>query len=391
MVHTKAIKRLSVVLVAAGLLFWLTAGLLLHVSAAEKGSFSMICRSVDGVLLPGMHWRLYHAANKEQEGFVLTGGFEKYSIKIDNSTASALADTAQTLETYANINKNIKPVMETSAGEDGIVTFDNLSEGLYLICGDPYKLGTTTYFPSPFLMEVGKNGGQVFDMMAMPKSVVQDADEGGFGYSVKKVWANDEAEPWNRSAYVTVDIYCDSELWKTVTLSEENDWTYAWQADAPHRWEVVEPYVPQKYSVTYRTNETQFVIVNSLTDSSSINESVITTATDYSHTTTATTDDNFSVIDGSDQNVGGTTNEAFETGKVTTDQSEENQTTVKNTTKNKITTTTKTRTTTVNTKGGGTGKGEKLPQTGQLWWPVPTLAVAGVILMAVGLRLRPKE
>ncbi len=37
-----------------------------------------------------------------------------------------------------------------------------------------------------------------------------------------------------------------------------------------------------------------------------------------------------------------------------------------------------------------TPKGGKLPQTGQLWWPVPVLLLAGLVLVIVGL-LRRKE
>ena len=35
-------------------------------------------------------------------------------------------------------------------------------------------------------------------------------------------------------------------------------------------------------------------------------------------------------------------------------------------------------------------RGGKLPQTGQLWWPVPVLLLAGLVLVIVGL-LRRKE
>ena len=35
--------------------------------------------------------------------------------------------------------------------------------------------------------------------------------------------------------------------------------------------------------------------------------------------------------------------------------------------------------------------GGKLPQTGQLWWPVPVLAGAGLVLVVVGFRLHSKK
>lgn len=33
----------------------------------------------------------------------------------------------------------------------------------------------------------------------------------------------------------------------------------------------------------------------------------------------------------------------------------------------------------------------KLPQTGQLWWPVPVMAIAGTVLIAAGLRAKRKQ
>jgi len=35
--------------------------------------------------------------------------------------------------------------------------------------------------------------------------------------------------------------------------------------------------------------------------------------------------------------------------------------------------------------------GEKLPQTGTLWWPVPILAVSGVVFILVGIIFRKRE
>lgn len=374
----KAIKQLSAALVVLGMLFWLTAGLLLPVSAAGTGSLSIECCSAEGILLPGMHWKLYHAADRNADGtFTLKSGFEKYSIVMDDSTAAALADTAQTFEVYASLDHSIQPVGEKEAGADGKLVFDDLSAGFYLLCGENYKLGDTYYIPSPVMIELLADGNQVYDMEATPKYVVKDASEGGFEYTVKKVWANDETQTWNRSTYITVDIYCDGERFETVTLSDDNDWTYSWKSNSVHRWNVLETYVPDSYVVVYRANETQFVIVNTFTGDSSITDTNTTVTTDDNDhdtmTTTVTTDS--PPVDTQTTSDSNTT----DTGTTVTHTTSHRQTTAKTTSK------TTTRTTT------GTSTGEKLPQTGQLWWPVPALAAAGVILMAIGLRLRPKE
>ena len=41
--------------------------------------------------------------------------------------------------------------------------------------------------------------------------------------------------------------------------------------------------------------------------------------------------------------------------------------------------------------GNGDTPPDKLPQTGQLWWPVPLLASAGLLLTAAGVVIRRKD
>ena len=44
--------------------------------------------------------------------------------------------------------------------------------------------------------------------------------------------------------------------------------------------------------------------------------------------------------------------------------------------------------------GGGNNSGggnPPLPQTGQLWWPVPVLGAAGLVLIAMGVRVLTKK
>lgn len=41
--------------------------------------------------------------------------------------------------------------------------------------------------------------------------------------------------------------------------------------------------------------------------------------------------------------------------------------------------------------GGGYSNSGKLPQTGQLWWPVIPLSIGGVLLVGAGLVIRSKR
>ena len=148
-------------------------------------------------------------------------------------------------------------------------------------------------------------------------------------FRVRKIWENDEQFPTDRAEEINVDIYCNSVLKETVTLSEKNDWTYNWTAQPGDTWRVLESDIPANYTVAYRSNNSQYVIINTH------DSSVITTTT----------------------------------APVTTSGS-------------KITSTTAKATSTTTGKTGG-----KLPQTGQLWWPVPVLALGGMIFVGIGFCL----
>lgn len=126
---------------------------------------------------------------------------------------------------------------------------------------------------------------------------------------------------------IVVDIFADGELADTVTLDEGNDWAYSWTSDSDAEWSVEERDVPAGYKVVYRGDGVDFEIVNTYETSSS-----------------------------PDTSTGGGTDSKITSAPDTTSSTP-----------------------------------EKIPQTGQLWWPVPILAIAGLVLIVIGWRLHSKK
>ena len=153
-------------------------------------------------------------------------------------------------------------------------------------------------------------------------------------YTLKKVWQQDEHALEQRPTAITVGIYKDGTLQENVTLDESNAWTYTWTGNSSETFRVREQEVPTPYTVVYKKNETQFLIANTRSETSSEE----TTTTSLTGSTSMTT--------------------AAGTSSVST------------------------------AGGGNTGK---LPQTGQLWWPVPVLGTTGLLLFAFGCRLHVKR
>lgn len=313
----------------------------IKVHAEESGSATLICKGKEDIL-DGMTWRIYYVGFRTDNDLVLEGDFSGYPVTLKDMSAEALTAAASTLESYAVID-NIAPDAQGVTDSDGKIEFTDLKPGLYLVSGNRLKIDNATYIPAPMFIEVSENNP---DVTAYPKFTYYDVmDAEVERVRVRKIWENDEDVPGGRPDSIDVEIYCNAVLKETVTLSNENDWTYSWIAETGDTWSVIEAVVPEKYTVTYRSNKTQYVIVNTY------DSDVATTTT----TTTTTT----VVVDGADVTATKTktTNEII------------NETTVKS----ESTSTPK--------------KESKLPQTGQLWWPVPILALGGMVFIGIGCRM----
>ena len=133
-------------------------------------------------------------------------------------------------------------------------------------------------------------------------------------YTLKKVWDNERDILEYRPDGIDVEIYLDGEVYETVNLNKDNDWTYQWNSDENGDWNFKELDVPEQYEVAIKIGENNITITNRLRD-----------------------------------DVTGTPQPEPPKDDTTTD--------------------------------------EDIPQTGQLWWPVPVMAVVGVLLIVLGLKL----
>lgn len=332
--HMKACRRFGAVFGIVGVILWLMAGLLSVSADSAVNSLTLICKTEE-VTLTGMHWDLYRVGSRKGGNLVLEGDFAKYPVSLEDMSSSAITEVAETLENYAVLDK-IPALAKGETGKDGLLKFDDLNTGLYMVCGKNIQVGDTIYIPSAILVEIMKSeDGKNVELEAYPKLSTKVASGENSKYAVKKIWENDENALEKRATSISVEIYGDEKLYETVTLDESNDWTYLWSAESDIDWRVKEVKVPENYTVVYRSNEKQFAIVNTYSDKTPTQTTISTTVT--SDGSTRPTVINTNSANGS--NVTNNTN-------------------------------------------------TKLPQTGLLWWPVPVMACGGVIFITVGVRLK---
>ncbi len=373
------------------------------VNAANNCSVTIEC-TVNSKAVSGAEWSVYRIGSRNPYGgFVLEGEFENYPVSLDDTSSTAIANAAYTLETYAlTDNLTADAIGKTSAS--GVVRFNNLSEGIYLLFSGDFSDSNYKYESQPSIIELG--GFADNDVIVKPKITATEIPKPGkTSYSVRKVWINESSENV-RPTSISAELYKNGKLDKTVVLNSSNGWYYEWTSDNSSSWRVVEKSIPSGYSVEYTKDKTAFLIKNTYkpekptetTNTTETEPSVPSSEQPPTGTTTFTTTVTTPIttlppreelkreIDEGDD---------FNEHDYTPESWKEYEEVLK---RAKL------------ILGASDSTEEEilqvleelriarrklilayLPQTGQLWWPVPVLAGGGLVLIAAGVRLNKKK
>lgn len=346
----KGIYRIISIVMCAFVMLFMLGGTSVNTSADEKkGSLTLICKR-DDKILTGMKWQIFRVGERKGQNYVLNKDFRRYPVSLADKSADGLSKAAATLENYAVIDRR-KNDGEGVIDKNGYLVFPQLRPGLYMVCGKNFYVNETVYVPSAVLVEINPSfGNDGIDLMVYPKVVYKILAETSRSHTVKKVWTDSgQLHP-----AIQVDIYKDGELDDTIVLDDSNKWTYSWYADDFAEWRVMETEVPTGYSVAYRFGDGQYVIEN-------------TYGLDYSEETQPPTELT------TQMQTEFSTQPSTQPIPPQTSSNSSMQSQSPPPPQNTVT---------------ATGGYVKLPQTGQLWWPVPVMACGGIVMIIVGLRLK---
>ncbi|MDE6540133.1 MAG: hypothetical protein K2K66_08070 [Ruminococcus sp.] len=435
----KKSKLFSIVVCMITVLSVLSLMIPRNVSAdSNERSLTLVCVSDDTILV-GMNWKIYKVGRRtaSKNNFVQTGDFSGIQVNMSRLTPERIQQAAQTFQSYA-IASGIQPLQAGVTNERGEVQFSGLDSGLYLLSGTLLKIGTHYYQPATTLVELKEDDSNLA-YNAYPKFSEYEVANGEVrAHVVYKEWVGDEEHLDMRPDHVIVDIYKNEEYYQTVTLNEANRWRYRWtESGDMSNWIVMEKNPPENYEVNIEY-DTNYRIQNSYNDvpftTTTVPVETVTTTTTTAisveqintgvSTTTATTVSsdnnkvsrtrttaltNVSNASAVNTRTTTTTTNAVESGAVTetnntTTRQEDTSTTTASTEDVSSTSVANETTTTTNvSSGNGSNSGSggnsggksnnsssstKLPQTGQLWWPVVPLSIGGVLCLSAGLVIR---
>lgn len=312
----------------------------------ESGSITLhLTNSITNKPMANAHYRLYFVAKAYESGktirYEFNPPYDEANIDINDLQDSLLPIHLM----YFAVSHSL-PYTEKITDENGVLVFDNLTPGIYLIV--PAHKGMVSQTTMPFVVSVPtrnfQNGTLDFNINASPKILdgIGEPDGTRTYVSVVKKWETDKKHPES----VTAVLLKDFEEYAEIELNADNNWYYRWDnLPGNHIWNVVEKVVPEGYTVYYEASSNTVTIINKSDDSEE----------------ESTTEE-------------GTTSE----GGIGEDEKPEGGTEEGTTQEG-------------GTQGGGTtkpsGSGEdedKLVQTGQLNWPVPVCAIAGILIFSIG-------
>lgn len=352
----KAISRISAVFVCIFALIF-TAVPVFTANAVEiepdREASLTITLAPDGKPLQGAVYGLYRVADISADvKFTLLKGYEdaKMSVDINDFTASNWRIIATTLNGYV-AHKGISPDYAAETGADGVASFGNIPCGLYLVKGMPILSGSEYIIPTPFIISLpsGSDREWNYDVSMNAKYTTRPESE-NIHVEVLKVWRDETNH--QRPPQVVVNLYNGTEFYDSVELNKGNNWKFSWKNLPMGDWSVYEQNIPAGYLVSIEQQVYRYVVANS--DSPHEEPSTETTLPDDTTSPDdTTTPDGTTSPDGTTEPSEGTT-----APEGTTEPPD--------------------------------GPPE-LPNTGQLWWPVPVLSFAGLMFVLFGFVSRKGE
>lgn len=139
----------------------------------------------------------------------------------------------------------------------GIVEFNNLDLGLYLV-RETNSPSNYSYFED-FLVMLPNflDNNWIYDVYSTPKTDIISLID----ITVKKEWNNDKNNKLPSS--VTIELLKDNIVIDTITLNNDNNWTYTWNnIEKSDKYSVREINIPLGYTASYRNEGYNYIVTN---------------------------------------------------------------------------------------------------------------------------------
>lgn len=213
--------------------------------------------SDDTTKIKGVELTIYEVANATSIDNNLTF-INHENIKDCEADLSNLENEKLVKEIDKCIINTEVPFQTKITNSDGVVYFDELRLGMYLVKQTNQVEGYSNIDSFLVILPEVIDNKWNYDIKAIPKTdIIRLMD-----LSVKKVW-NDSTNLESHPNNVTIELYKGNELIDTIILNEDNDWNYTWKdIEKSDKYSVKEINIPKDYIVNYRREGNIFIVTN---------------------------------------------------------------------------------------------------------------------------------
>lgn len=214
---------------------------------------------------PGTEFRLYKVADIAADGsYVKSAKFASVPVVLgpDAGSDPGLADT---LAGYVYLMELPADALD-GVGWSNTASFSPLGRGLYLVMSGRFTVDGRTYIALPLLVSIPAqdpdSGEDVYDLTLAPKvGVITDPEE-YISIKVLKIW-DDSQMSAARPDSIEVSLFCDGDLYDSATITARDNWRWVWNGlEDGHIWTVAEKAI-DSYTVRIEQNGDSFAITNS--------------------------------------------------------------------------------------------------------------------------------
>ena len=355
----------------------------------------------DGVPLRGMTFNIYHVADMNPDGTYgkVDPRFADYKIDPNFKNQNEWLRFASTLE-MSIIRDGISSDAKRVTDEDGMISIDNLSTGLYMVSGLDYRHDNHLHEVNPFMVTLPTkiDGNWQYDILSHPKYPGEVEVPKKVSYNVVFLW-DDEGKEDQRPDSVEIALvkmnnsgvsnysrrkstrslvnqcYAFEEndvneygvVVDTATIYADTGWKHTWKnIDYGWEYDIVTDEL-QDYYITAAYDKHTFIFRHRNIECISEGE--------FEDPFAKPNDDSSSNGNNEDEHTSGGVVDSNANGESDKNMGSD----IEKIDQNKNSSASKDNTSSNN------GRKDKLPQTGQLWWPVPLMILVGLILCMIGI------
>lgn len=226
------------------------------VDFSKKGTIEVTLKQENN-RIEGAELTLYQIAFAKEENhnlaFEYKEGLENCQIDLTNLNKEYTEDELESCITNDTSSQKL------ITNQEGIVKFENLDLGLYIIKQTNQVKGYSEIDSFLVMLPKEENNSWSYSIKANPKTEIYQVID----LEVVKVWNTTDT---NLPENIKVELYNGNKLVDTIVLNKENNWTYTWERIAKSdEYQVKEKNVPDGYTDTYRQEGNKFIITNTKT------------------------------------------------------------------------------------------------------------------------------